>query len=152
MVRVMKGQAVFEFVVAAVLFFAIVFYMINFLNVSVSAYGLTSRLNDMESRAVGISDYLVRVNLTKKWPVLSYDRIKHLNDVCNQGIDNYFKLAALFDVDTSRGGGMKIRINNGTDILDCSDEVPVKGLQRAEIKRFALSENNKILNISVMVW
>jgi hypothetical protein len=142
-----KGQAVFEFIVAAVLFFAIIFYIINFLDANVSTYSAGSQLNSLETKAMEISEYLVHVNLTKDWPVLSYGEIDHLNDVCN---NDYTGTLEKFDIGDDR---LKMQIYEGSNILlECEQGKTVPDIQKAEVERFALSENNNFLNIKVIVW
>jgi len=142
-----KGQAVFEFIVVAILFFSIVFYVIIFLDNSVSNYSAGSQFNSLEAKAMEISEYLVHVNLTKKWPVISYESVNQLDEACN---DDYIGLLGRFDAGNKR---VKLQVNDGAEVLlDCERTKTVPDIRRAEVERFALSENNTILNIRVIVW
>jgi hypothetical protein len=142
-----KGQAVFEFIVAAILFFAIIFYIITFLDSSISNYSAGSQANSLEAKAMEVSEYLVHVNLTGGWPVISYDSINRLDDACN---DDYTGMLDRFDAGNKR---VKLQINDGANmLLDCERARMVPETQRAEVERFALSEDNTILNIRVIVW
>jgi len=148
-VKTMKqsGQAVFEFVVVAVLFFGIIFYIIFFLDSSVSHYSAGSQYNDLEVKAMEISEYLVHVNLSEHWPMLSYDLIKHLDTECNK---NYVGILKRFDAGDKK---VKLLINEGDKLLlDCDRTKTVPDIQKVGAERFALSENNTILNIRVIVW
>jgi len=145
--RLNKGQAVFEFMVAAVLFFAIIFYILTFLDSSVSTYSAGSQANSLEVKAVEMSEYLMHVNLTKKWPVLSYDLISELDYACN---DDYAGLLVRFDAGTKK---FKLQVREGAELLlDCERTKTEPDVQKAVIERFALSENNTILNMRVVVW
>lgn len=142
-----RGQAVFEFIIAAVLFFAIIFYIINFLDTNMSNYSAGSQFNVLESKSAEISEYLVHVNLTNEWPILSYANIANLDWSCN---DDYSGLLNRFDLGENR---FKLQVNEGPKLLlDCERSKTVPDIQKAEIERYALSENNTILNIRVVVW
>lgn len=156
----MKGQAVFEFIVAAVLFFALVFYVLNFMNMTVSGYSRDARLSQLESRALAVSDYLVHVNLTKEWPVLSYEKMAQFDSTCNDE-DKYVKMLEKYDMYTSSipgtdiviAGRMKVRAGEkGRKLIDCKQGTAPPEVQRAEAERYALSENGSLVNISVVVW
>ena len=142
-----KGQAVFEFIIAAVLFFGIVFYVLIFLDSNVSSYSAGSQINSLETKAVEISEYLVHINLTKEWPVLSYNMISDLDWSCN---DNYARLLNRFGLD---GKKVKLQVREGPVLLlDCERAITEPDIRKGEIERFALSENNTILNIRIVVW
>jgi len=143
----MKGQAVFEFVVAAVLFFGIIFYVINFLSTSFYAHELQSHANNMESNSLEIAEFLVHIKLAKEWPVLSYDSIDDFNGTCN---NDYVGVLEKFDLGENK---LKIKINEGGRVLlDCLDDMTVPDTNRAEAERYALSEKNKIISVQVVVW
>lgn len=142
-----SGQAVFEFIIAAVLFFAIIFYIINYLDTSVNNYSAGSQFNLLEAKTAEISEYLVYVNLTEEWPLLSYSAIADLEWSCN---DDYPGLLKRFDLGDKK---VKLQIHEGPELLlDCERARAVPDMERAEIERFALSENNTILSIRVVVW
>jgi hypothetical protein len=143
----MKGQAVFEFVVAAVIFFAIVFYMITFLDFNVLTYSEQSRLNNLEAKALEMSEYLVHVELAREWPVLSYSSIDGLNQSCNS---DYTGVLDRFD---TGGNEIKIQVSEGGLLLaDCEEGMAVPDIQKAEVERFAVSENSSIINVRVVIW
>jgi len=145
----MKGQAVFEFVVAAMLFFVIIFYMLSFLSTTVSSYRSGFGINRLEAKAIDVSDALVRINLTEKYPVLSYGRIGYLDGYCAHG-DNYVRLLSRFGIYWT-GGGMRISVKEGRKtILDCGDFPP--DAYTATVDRYMLSENNTLLGVGVVVW
>lgn len=159
-----KGQAVFEFVIAAVLFFGIIFYVISFLNINMTTYSYQSRKSELESRAAGISEYLLYFNLTDEWPILSYQKIKEFQEFCNSPINNmynYNKLLRDFDMFTSRmpgttniyQGRVKILlIENGAKLIDCDESVDMPTSDNTVIERYALSENNTIMQLRVIAW
>jgi hypothetical protein len=142
-----SGQAVFEFIIAAVLFFAVIFYIINYLDTSVTNYSAGSQFNLLEAKTAEISEYLVYVNLTEEWPLLSYTNIADLDWACN---DDYSGLLKRFDLGERK---FKLQVNEGPKLLlDCERTRVVPDKERAEIERFALSENNTILSVRVVVW
>ena len=163
---------VFEFVVAAIIFFAIVLYTINYLNSSVSAFSGDSYTNNLEMKAIQISEVLVHnrglwdgsapkiVGLSREWPVLDSEKIQELNVFCNDPTnpDNYAYLLENLGLKENRFGGtqtyrIKIVINergNPAALLDCGPTPPEK--RRVAVERFALSGGNKILSVNVWLW
>ncbi len=158
---------VFEFVVAAVIFFAVVFYTINYLNSGVSAFSGGSYVNNLEIRAIQISELLVHdpgvwedstpkiVGLSKEWPVLNMTKIQLLDGFCNYSA-NYTYLLQNLGLEESRFGSRRIynvsiKINEGDNVLlDCGLNPPEKMM--VNVERFALSEGDKILTVNVWVW
>lgn len=143
----MKGQAVFEFVVAVILFLGIIFYVINFLNSSVSNYSDESRLNTLEVKALEISEYLMHIGFTDDWPILSYQKLRDFNDTCN---NDYAGTLERLDLEGSK---LKLEANeSSTVLLDCEQNVAVPDIQKAEVQRLALSPQHNIINVRVVVW
>jgi len=152
----MKAQMVFEFVLATILFFAVVFYIINYLSFSMDAFGRSLYSDRLESRVVQISELLVKnrgvwegydpvvLGLAKDWPVLSYDKIQGLNQTC---AENYSRIIELLDLGQH---SIRIQINEsgkGEPLVDCGQFS--LGVSRAGVKRFALSEGNEVLVVGV---
>lgn len=169
-----KGQMVFEFIIAAVLFFTIILYVINYLNVNVSAFSSGFYVDDLESKAVQISELLVHnkgkwtgvtpvvVGLAEEWPVLNSTKIQWLNNSCSDAA-GYIDLLGKFDlvekpylIEKPRYD-MKIHIKNETGalLLDCASpyrrDLP-QNISVANMERFAVSEYGSVLIIDVWVW
>ena len=169
----MKGQMVFEFIIAAVLFFAIILYVLNYLNTNVSAFSSDFYIDNLENKAVQISELLIHnkgkwvgggpliVGLVQEWPVLNSTKIQWLNDSCSTR-PGYIDLLGRFDLlekpyfIEKPSYNMKIQIKNETStLLDCASpyrpELP-QDIPRANIERFALSEDGSLLIMDVWVW
>ena len=86
-----KGQAIFEFVVATVLFIGIVFYIISVLNSTMSTYMGSNYVNHLNEEAQRVSEILVRSpgvwdggtpkspGIALEWPVMDDSKIKYLD-------------------------------------------------------------------------
>jgi len=160
----MKGQLVFEFIVAVLIFFGIVFYAINYLSWTVSGYSSGFSVDNMESEALRIGELLVlnsgnwsggnpiTVGLAEDWPVLNSTKISWLNTSCNALPSGYAKITESLDVHPRYR--MKIIIRNETSFLvDCGLGVPISGNStKAETKRYALSESGSVLSVFVTIW
>lgn len=151
-----KGQAVFEFVIATVLFLAVVFYIINFLNATI--YNYNSQFNNviLDSKSVQISEILVKdtgewvggvpviVGLSDEYPVMDINKIQDLESYC---ATNYVDLIDNFNL-----GRRKFRINitvGGSDYM-CGPSVP--NVPRSETERFGILPDNSIVKLNVWVW
>ncbi len=157
---VKSGQATFEFILAAVFFFMLLIYAVTFMNTTVAQYSMESRNSELEARAAEISDYLVHINLTSDWPVLSYSRISSFHTACNNNYDRFVGFFDLLDntagVDAGRGN-FKVMINEtapgGNVVLaDCRQGTEAPEIERAEVERFAVSESNNVINVKVVTW
>jgi hypothetical protein len=162
----MKGQMIFEFIIAAVLFFAIVFYIINVLGVNVSSFSSSSQLDVFQSKALQISEMLVSskgvwngvepavVGLVKDAPVLDSEKIQNFNITCRMnyaGLKEKLGLKEYLYEDVEKEYNAKIRIyKNQTEIVDCGPYEPPK--ERGGVKRFALSDDGEIITVRVEVW
>ena len=90
-----KGQAVFEFVISTILFFAVIFYVLNFLNVTIFTFNSEYTNAILESKSLQISELLVKdkglwdsgepsiVGLASEWPVLEEGKITDFINYCN---------------------------------------------------------------------
>ncbi len=157
----MKGQLVFEFLVAVLVFFGIVFYVINYLSWTVSGYSNDFSAENMESEASQIGELLVLnkgswsggvpivVGLAQEWPVLNSTKISWLNASCNSDYGGFVK-----KLDVHPKYRMKITIRNETAFLaDCRWSQAISGnVTKAETKRYALSESGSVLAVYVTIW
>ena len=155
--RKLKGQLIFEFVVAVVIFFAIVLYTLNYLNTQVTGYSNDYYTESVNSKAVQIAELLVMnkgnwtsfgptvgvkvVGLAEDWPVLNRTKAGALNVYCNA---NY--VALMNNLGVRLQNRLKIVLNETTssgtvvNIVDCpNDQVP--GNERTEARRYALIPN-----------
>ena len=151
-----KGQAVFEFVIATILFFAIIFYILNFLNATIFNYN--SQFNNivLESKSVQISELLVKdagkwsgetpiiIGVADEYPVLNETKMINLENYC---ITNYIDLIDNFNLDRR-----KFRINITTDSNSYLCGPPVPSVTRSKTERFGILPDDSIVRVDVWVW
>ncbi len=159
--RKFKAQLVFEFVVAVLVFFGIVFYVINYLSWTVVGYSSSFSAENMESEASQIGEMLVLnkgkwsggeptvVGLAQEWPVMNSTKISWLNTSCN---NDYAGFMGKLDVHPRYK--MKITIRNETSFLaDCRWGLAMPdNVTKAETKRYAISESGNLLTVYVGIW
>ena len=157
--------------VAMVVFFGIVLYVLNSLNASVSGYSTDFLSETMESKANQIGELivlnkgnwsasggLVLAGVAEDWPVLNRTKIFWLNVSCNNDYPGF-----LSNLGLSSRNGLKVVINetkpDGTvsSLADCPAGRLVN-VKRAEAKRYALApdvSSPNIMNVAgvfVYVW
>ncbi len=152
---------IFEFLIAAMVFFSIIFYILNYLSTSVATFSSDAYNDVLQSRVMQISELLVRtegkwinntpvaVGLVKSWPVLGGGKIAGLDYFCEKNYTSLLGMLGLLEGAYNRTYNVQIMINNG-EVLDCG--FPPRGAQIAKVRRYALSENRSILTIDVAIW
>lgn len=162
----MKGQLVFEFVIATLFFLGIVMYTINVLNNTVGTYSGDHRDSILESRAWQVSEALTRspgawrmsglglvpdsLGLADEWPVMDEAKIAGLSKMCTTDMD---RVVSLLDADP-RYNDIAVRIHKfsgsgESTMLDCGNipaEVPY-----SMITRFGVSDLDGML-LKTEVW
>jgi hypothetical protein len=161
----MKGQMIFEFVVAAMLFFAIIFYVMGFLGSSVDAFSSGHHENFMQNKAIQISELLVRnpgvwssgvpttVGLAKDWPVISANKTRWFDSYCDTDYEGLLDMLDVFEViesNITRYYNLNVRVG-GRQNMTCGPPVPDRG-EVYRMQRFALAEDSSVLNLTVSVW
>jgi hypothetical protein len=154
-----KGQMVFEFMVAAVFFLAIIMYVINQLNTTVYLYGNEYRMNTLESRAMEISEILVKnpgvwdnqtpisPGLAVEWPVLNQTRIGWMDSYCRT---NYTELAKTMGVGPDLYGFRIEVAEDEGNLMECGQLA--RGRINAMVERVVLSESGELLSVVVWTW
>lgn len=164
-----KGQLVFEFIIAAVLFMGLVLFVLNMLNTNVSIFTGDYGIYDMENRVITLSEALVKTNvgigLAEEWPVLDQTKITTLQTDCNDN-NKYVDLLKSFNLDSRPQGfdrtyDYRIVINKTlplgggrVTILECNPpRGPPVNITGAHVRRYAVLDTNKErLDIDVWVW
>jgi hypothetical protein len=158
-----KGQLVFEFVIAAVFFFYIVFYVINYLNITAMVFENDFYMNSLEFSALQSSELLLHskgvwngsvpksLGLAEKWPVLNSTKIQYLDSYCRT---NYESTMEKLEINSSLGHGVKIEINEigGGNMLMCGFLPGDKFGSVTRVERIALSTGGDVLNMTVWSW
>ena len=166
----MKGQMIFEFIIAAVVFFGIIFYVITYLNMQTSIYSGDYYENELENKAVQISELLVHnpgtwlalpngpvhvIGLADEWPVLNDDKMRNLGLLCNENYDYFLDL---LDTELSTPYGnrlMKVMINitnidTGQQLMGCGYEP--ENTTVVKVNRYGITKTGNIVKIVVGVW
>jgi hypothetical protein len=160
----MKGQLVFEFVIAAMFFLGIIMYTINYLNSTVFLYSSDYYVNTLESKAWQASEVLVRnegvwsgsppsmvpsvMGLAEDWPVLNESKIQGLNQFC---VNYRSDVMRLLDINPELHGiRLEINESGGSSLLECGS-LP-RGIQSAMVSRFGVSESGNLLKVRVWYW
>ncbi|MEM5871581.1 MAG: hypothetical protein QW051_01775 [Candidatus Aenigmatarchaeota archaeon] len=155
-----KGQLVFEFVIAGIVFFTILFFSINYLNSNSLTFRENAYQNYLQTKSLQISEILTNENSSLSLvdsSGFSQNKIDVFNNTFCKTSDGYKKL--LKDLNLYKDVS-SIQIPNNIKILlitedekillDCGLNNP-KNIQKAEITRINLY-NNKIAKLNVVVW
>lgn len=156
----MKGQLIFEFIVASLIFFAIIMYTINYLNVNISDFREKFYQNKLQNKAFQISEILMSgqtsLNIADNG-IFNQTRINLFNSTyC--GDANYKKLVdILFMYETTNFGVLPNNVNieldvqsTGVVLLDCGPGIP-RGVAKAEIGRVGLFQGS-VGKLGITVW
>ncbi|MBL7205969.1 MAG: hypothetical protein ISS36_00040 [Candidatus Aenigmarchaeota archaeon] len=168
-----KGQLVFEFIVATVLFITIVLYVINTLDVNVSAAANNMIQDDLEYKAVQIADILVKsegdwnaqsqpnsIGLVDSWPYLSADKAVDLSIWCKDKFVQIKDKYQRFDLKNKE----KIFVSVDSPITpaglpnppwDCDPWGDVPEIKKGYAKRHGLFDDNGdsvVITVEVWVW
>jgi hypothetical protein len=166
----LKGHLVFEFMLAVVIFFGIVIYVLNYLNGTMTVYKGEFFSESMKSKATQIGELLVLnkgnwsggiptvAGLSEDWPVLNRTKIIWLNSSCNSNYQGFMD-----NLGVNPGKRLKIVINetrpDGTvsALANCPSQQKV-GIRNTEAKRHALvpdASNPSIMNVAsiyIYIW
>ena len=154
----MKGQMVFEFLIAGIMFFAIVVYSINYLNVNVSDFKWKFYQDKLQGKAMQISDILMNekssLGLVGQPHVFSTAKIQNFSqNYCD--VSKYHDLLGEFYLVEKTVWGtldhdMNILLFSGESYLDCGAKIP-GNTTKAEVERVGLL-NNDLVKLRVVVW
>jgi hypothetical protein len=159
----MKGQMIFEFIVAAIVFFGIIFYVLSYLNVNVTTMSTDYYSNSLESKAVGISELLFKtqgfwvggipdsIGLASEWPELDSQKIEWLRVYCLEagGYTDILDKLGLKEELPIGEVTYKVRVNIGGERI-CGPSVP-KDIGRGSITRYLVVDGN-ITKSEIFVW
>ncbi|MBI4173317.1 MAG: hypothetical protein HY519_01215 [Candidatus Aenigmarchaeota archaeon] len=169
----MKAQLVFQFVIAAVVFFAVMFFTISFLASGIGERSVDASYNLMWSEAIALSEQMVRspgsaeglaptaIGFAASWPLLDSEKLGFSQTLCSQNRSAYESIfrsvsaADVLDASPIPGPNFRITISEVRDgaamaMFACgSRQEPAR---KAFLRRVALSQNNSILVADVSVW
>ncbi len=169
----MKGQMIIEFIIAAVMFFGVILFTINYLNTEVSVYSSDYFINEVESKSVQVSEMLLHnpgiwmddgsamiVGLSDEWPIINATKIEKMKSYYCSPEGRYTELLEKFDMKIKLlyGGEwinrwLRIYVNiEGPDgsLLVCGEEPSVGTV--AKTTRMAVMEDGTRVNVTVSAW
>lgn len=162
--RQRKGQLVFEFIIAAIVFVGIVVFVLNILSTNVSTFNQDYESSNLESKAIAASEALLKtpsgIGIAESWPVLKYDSVDAFNATCNQTAGTYTEiLTGLNLVDAPGFGAYRVTVDGktaltGRGILHCrppSGPAIPENVTAATVERFAIL-NGELVALNVWVW
>ncbi len=159
----MKGQLVFEFIVAVVLFMGVVVYTLNTLNANVSAYTGDYFAMNMESKVVAASEAVLRTTegagVAKEWPVLDNESVNSLKQRCESNYVGVLNDLNLLERPAPFVGAeyYKVRIlieDGGSVVMDCSPHVVGRvpeNIASAHVRRYGVLSGG-VVEVNVWVW
>lgn len=161
-----KSQLTFEFLIAGIIFFVMIIYIINYLNLNVSNYKNQFYFDKMQKKVIEISEVMTHSNktgfgLAEEWPVLSMSKIQAFNTSCNtpSGYDELITNLSVYEqtpYGINRAHKIKIIINTteGTALVDCKPGVIPGNITKAEVQRFAILDNPEktLLVLRFLIW
>ena len=152
----MKGQIVFEFVIASLILFSIVFYTIGYVSSSFDFYHFNYISDKMESSALRISGLLLNdpeIGIVGEWPMLSLSKMEDFDDDCSDYPGLLEKLGLKEKSPYIRFRQMNITVTDtdGLNYISCG-RTPRDDVGKATVTRFALAPSGKIARIEISVW
>jgi len=153
----MKGQMVFEFIIAALILFAIIIYVINYISYSTGVYHSDFITSHLESRATQVSEVLMsdpEKGIVTEWPLLSPARMSAFNATCNQKylelLDN-FSLREQLPYPKTYHLSVLVSRSDGYMYVDCG-RMPSQRVTMAKVTRFGLLPSRDLAMVEVAVW
>jgi hypothetical protein len=155
----MKGQMVMEFVIAALMLFGIMAYVMGNLMFNMGTRSSESGQDTLVSEAFAASDVLLRgggswtgsvprmAGLSDGWPVLNATKVQYLQAYCAA---DYEGLAAEFGLGERHGISIRINETGVGEILSCGSRTP--SAVHANVRRVALTEAGDVALVEVSVW
>jgi len=158
----MKGQLVFEFIIAGLIFFAIILYTINYLNINVADFRAKFLQNRLQSKAVQVSEILMagesNLSIADDFE-FNLSKIQRFNNTyCNeldpQNITIFSKDFYLYEESDfgiyTNNANIELFVGD-TPLLGCgTKKIPI-GITKAEIGRVGIFQG-EIAKLRVVVW
>lgn len=156
MTRKMKGQAVFEFIIASLILFSVIIYTINVIS---SDFNLRHNhfLSDrMEGNVIRVSGILLsehQYGLTGDWPRLDQDKLDAFDEFCASDYTSVLEAFGLKEVAPyTRYTHMNVTVSDSVKVHVNCGRTPPETVGKAVITRFAFSPTNEIARIVVTLW
>jgi len=153
----MKGQLIFEFVIAALVFFVVLFYVIVYMSGAINTYHLTFKNDNLESRTVRASEIIMTDSdrgVVSRWPVIDSNAMTAFAVSCNDYTSLLNNLELLETTPVQRYYNTNITISDGSGsvLMSCGRDIPPTGTL-SSVTRYGYISDTKILaKVSITVW
>jgi hypothetical protein len=156
----MRGQLIFEFIIAGLIFFAILLYTINYLNTNVSGFGSEFYQSRLQSKAAQIAEVLVSggSNLSIADGVtFSPAKVQQFKDAYCLPAGDYMKFAEDFYLYEKLLYGIspnnaRIRLSTSAQtLIDCGPDTVPTHVPSADVERIGLYAGD-FARLTVTVW
>ena len=162
----MKGQLVFEFVIAALMLFSIIIYTINYLSINSNLYHERFLSNMLESKAVQVSEILLNDpvdGIVDEWPLLDTVKMSAFESSCNSDYEETlrdFNLIDDFPYSELHHLSVVVNATDGQVYVDCGRTPPpiqniwYQAASKATVTRYGYipPPGDKLATIEVVVW
>lgn len=156
----MKGQLILEFVIAGLIFFMIIVYTINYLNMNVADFKSKFYQSYLQTKAIQVSEVLMGDSSLSLMGNSEFDMLKIQSfgtNYCNPS-GNYNNLVKELHLYQKTEAGffpndiiIKLDVSGGETLLDCGPRTIPRNTTRAEIGRFGLLDGDTA-NLRIIVW
>jgi hypothetical protein len=153
----MKGQLVFEFVIAAMILFSIVIYSVSYSVGTVNAFHRGFVSDSLQSWALKVSDTLLNDpanGIVSEWPDISISGMSALQSECSNDYDSVlerFGLARRSSFDRPLHIYVTVEDEGGSGIMTCGD-FPPPSLEKATVTRFGRLPSDTFARVEVTIW
>jgi hypothetical protein len=160
----LKGQMIFEFVVAAILFIGIVFYIMTVLNGSINSQVMGFQRNHLQSEALRVSEVLlhspgvweegqmVSPGIESSWPTIDDSKLAGLASYCADSA-NLARMTMLLGLGGTRGESERLLLRMSdakSTFLNCGFGTQYGDMGYAQ--RIAFSPSHGPVRLEVYVW
>ena len=158
-----KGQVIFEFLIAAVLFFIILLYVLTAVNLQAGQFAVRASDSSLQAAAFRVSEQLLRssgqwdyqgpsvssIGFAKGGGVLEQRKLDTFSGIC---ATNYPLVISLLDLgERLSSPQVRIMVTNSTGtVLDCGPAATEEKPGYAE--RVALQESGALAKLLIWVW
>jgi hypothetical protein len=148
------GQAVFEFVIASLILFSVIFYTMNYVSSDFNVRHDSFISDRLEINVIRVSDMLMSTNgIVDTWPYLNAGKMDTLNVSCyNDYTGTLDDFGLKEEIPYTRYTNMRINVSDGlTTYIGCGFEPPERK-ESAEITRYGLLPGNNVGEVRISLW
>ena len=151
----MKGLFVHQFVIAGVLFFTMLLFILNQMDSDTRSFQSNLYLDRLNLKLLQISEIIMSSTdngLLDHYPVFDEKKVENFFDSCSKSPEF---LSSIFDLQERtyygvRNHHLRIILRTGYGEFSCGKYVP-KYVTKAEIRRFGIYKG-KDANLTIVIW